>query len=158
IGFDLVGPPLRMRLRRTRVFWAAVPEAAVDEDGYPRRPENEVGGTPEVGERLGVDSVSEAASSQLFPQERLGLRVALSPTAHPPHRGGVGGRRSGELLGRVNPTGRRVVLRSHLNTLNRSRQLARQHASEERWDRVSNLPVPRRDRSEELVSVWEGLE
>jgi hypothetical protein len=48
---------------------AAVPEAAIDKDGDPRSPENDIGFASQTAERAAVKPVAQSPRVQSAPQE-----------------------------------------------------------------------------------------
>jgi len=77
VRFDLSAPPTGVRFRPGAVIGAAMPVAAIAEDGDHAPGEDDVGATSKLGERCVVDAVAEAAAMQLAPKCDLGGRVSL---------------------------------------------------------------------------------
>jgi hypothetical protein len=71
VGRDLGRPELRVRLGSRVVLRAAVPEAAVDENGHLAPREDDVGGAAEVGDRSAVHEVAQTASVQFTSHGQL---------------------------------------------------------------------------------------
>lgn len=78
-ALDLRPPPLGVGNRPRRVLGAAVPEATVDEDRHARAPEDQIGSTTQVRQRLTVYAVTKSAS------EQFGAEPQLSGSVSPPH-------------------------------------------------------------------------
>ncbi len=78
---QLVAPPLSVASRDASVLWAAVPEAAIDEDGYPWPDKRDVDLAPAAFDRA-VYSKPKACLMQCRPQSQLGRSVARTLRAH----------------------------------------------------------------------------
>jgi len=89
VGCELLSPPAGVRGGLRAMSRAAVPEAAVNENGDSRAYEDDVGSTPYAGYGRVVDAVAQSALVQLSAKRQLGLRVAPTVGAHR----GAGGRR-----------------------------------------------------------------
>src|SRR5262249_17776209 len=94
---DLVRPPGAVRLRRRPVLRAAMPPAAVDEEGDALAGEHDIGLASEPFDWPPVDAVSEPASVKRSPDADLELSVPTPVRLHrQARRLGCGRRRRGE--------------------------------------------------------------
>lgn len=74
------------------VFWAVVPEAAINEDGDPLAAKDDVGPTAQACHRPYVDSIPETTPMQLRSKGKLRSGVALAIALHYRPGRGRGGR------------------------------------------------------------------
>lgn len=82
VRFELLAPELGVVLGPGRMLWAPMPEAAIDEDRHPCRPEDDVRTTSNVGQHGPVDAVTKAGGVQGAPQPDLSRGV---PSPRPRH-------------------------------------------------------------------------
>lgn len=68
ICFDLLPPEFRVTFRPGRMFWAAVPETAIDENGDLPPGKGDIRNSTRLPQNLIVDSVAQTDSIQLLPQ------------------------------------------------------------------------------------------
>lgn len=83
IGLDLLTPEVRITGGPGCVFWAAVPETAIDEDGYSCSREGDINAPAFVGQNGGIHSVTEATRVQRSPDLHLGRRASSTDLLHP---------------------------------------------------------------------------
>src|SRR4051794_9147798 len=86
VGFELVGPPLRVRFGSRAMSRASVPETTVDEDRDAGACEDDVGATTHAGDDYAVDSVAQPQAVKFSPKRHLGLGVSSGLPLHSPER------------------------------------------------------------------------
>jgi hypothetical protein len=82
VAFELVPPPVCIRLWTRRVERAHVPEAAIDEDDHLDRPEHDVSAATDTRKGSLVDSIAKAEPMQLLANAKLRLRIAAALALH----------------------------------------------------------------------------
>src|SRR5262249_3610286 len=86
VRLDFCSPPLSISLGPCAVAWTSVPEAAVDENGYPRRAEYDVSRPGNRQQRTGIYRVTQSLAMERGPKRNLARCVPLSGDLHsPPH-------------------------------------------------------------------------
>lgn len=71
VSDDFFGPIIRVNPRLAVMFWAAVPEAAVDKHCYPLSREHQIGSSPEGRNRARGHSISEPHCMDQFPNSQF---------------------------------------------------------------------------------------
>lgn len=79
---DLVFPVRPVRLGHHEVFRAAVPEAAIDENGHLHRAEDHVGRAAHLRERLCSHPVAQTSGVDKRAEEQLGCGIAIPVAEH----------------------------------------------------------------------------
>lgn len=92
ISGDLGAPVGGVGLRARSVVWAAMPEAAIDENSHLLTPKDDVCSAAQALQRLLVDAIAKAASMKLRPEGKLRPGVALAIALHGGSDGWRGGR------------------------------------------------------------------
>jgi hypothetical protein len=82
VGENLRAPELLVGLWPRPMLWAAMPEAAIYEDGNPGASEDDVRTSRRILERLGIDQVSKPHCMQQLPDAQLSRRIALRCRLH----------------------------------------------------------------------------
>src|SRR5690606_19488049 len=82
IGENLGAPELLIGLWPSSMRWAAMPEAAIYEDGNPGTSEDDIRSSRRILKRLGIDQVSKPHRMQQLPDAQLRRRVALRCGLH----------------------------------------------------------------------------
>src|SRR5258708_4927486 len=82
VSADLLGPELRVPPRWPVVVWAAVPVAAVDEDGEAGACEDDIRGAPHGRNWARRDAVPQSQSVEVRAKSQLGSGVAVSVASH----------------------------------------------------------------------------
>lgn len=101
VPLDLVDPPVPVCLRDSEVVWAAVPEAAIDEDSDTDPKQDDVGAARQA---VLVEPEPDPALVQLLPEANLWFGALGSLGPHGP--GDVGGRCDGSTAHRTSVEGR----------------------------------------------------
>jgi hypothetical protein len=79
---DLSAPELGILFGPSRMLWAAVPKAPVDEDGDTRSGENDVGNPSRLSQQGDMDAETESKSMKRTTQRRFGRGVLLPNALH----------------------------------------------------------------------------
>ena len=82
VGLDLLPPELGVSLRPRGMFWATVPEAAIDEDCDLATGECHVRDAARFLQHLIADPVAQADALHLAPQRQLCIRTRLPDLRH----------------------------------------------------------------------------
>ena len=91
VALELLLPPLGIGLGEGGVVRAAMPEAAIYEDGDPLTGKGDVGaGSTELGD-VGVDSIAQPPPVQLPSDRHFGFGPSVADLAHTFRHGGGGG-------------------------------------------------------------------
>src|SRR6218665_1685507 len=82
IGLDLLPPEVRVPLRPCGVLGAAMPEAAIDEDGDLAAGESDIGDAARLSQNLVAEPVAQTDAVHLPTERRCGVRARLPHLHH----------------------------------------------------------------------------
>jgi hypothetical protein len=82
IGFELVRPPSSIRLGKSAVKWAAVPETSIDEYSDLAAWEYDVGATSDTRYNWYVHAKSKPARMEISTQSHFRVRISLTCRSH----------------------------------------------------------------------------